>query len=187
MQYVTVAKRGTVRDQFNIPPSTPILLSVGRLISEKGFAELLEQFAASRIEARLIIVGEGELLDALTDRARALDISDKVLFVGWQDRAHIWDFYADADAFVLLSKVEALGLVFWEAMYMNVPVIGRPIGGIKETIGEDGLRGFFWDTPDGPAVFGEKLERCIVRGPNIEAITKRAKTYVSTRIGEVVT
>jgi glycosyltransferase involved in cell wall biosynthesis len=91
----------------------------------------------------------------------------------------------DADCFVLLSKSEALGLVFWEAMYMNVPVIGRPVGGIVETIGKDGERGFLWDAKDGTEAFKNKLERAIRKDPDVQAMTVRAREYVQRKIATI--
>ena len=175
------APKGAARRELGIPEGVPIVLSVGRLEPETAFDELIRTFARSGV-GRLVILGGGILRPRLEALVRELGVEGTILLPGRKDRRDIWKYYKDADAFVLLSKVEALGLVFWEAMYMNVPVIGRPIGGIKETIGEDGLRGFFWDTSNGPAAFGEKLERCIARGPKIEAMVGRAHAYVVGKI-----
>jgi glycosyltransferase involved in cell wall biosynthesis len=179
---IALAKRGIVRARYGIAGTAPLVLSIGRLVEDKGLSELLDVFAATEIKAKLIIVGDGVLREVLQAQARKLGIAEKVIFAGWQKRSDIWNFFADADAFVLLSKVEALGLVFWEAMYMNVPVIGRPIGGIPETIGKDGERGFLWDTKDGPDAFKDKLMRAIDKGGDVQKMVKCAREYVSSKI-----
>jgi glycosyltransferase involved in cell wall biosynthesis len=159
-----------------------LVLSVARLEPEKGLDELLDLFAVTDLGAKLVIIGEGMLRDALENRTRDLGIETSVVFAGGQDRASLWECYADADAFVLLSRSEALGLVFWEAMYMRVPVIGRPVGGIVETIGTDGDRGFFWNTKDGDAVFKEKLLRCLNLDPEVKEMIERARSHVENKI-----
>jgi glycosyltransferase involved in cell wall biosynthesis len=154
-----------------------MILAVGRLEKEKAFDELIDVFVKSRVGGYLVIVGKGKLRESLQARIRSHGAEEKILLVGRKDRSELWNYYADADVFVLLSRSEALGLVFWEAMYMNVPVIGRPTGGIVETIGKDGERGFFWDTPDGPAVFAAKIARCLNR-EEIDAMVQRARQHV---------
>jgi glycosyltransferase involved in cell wall biosynthesis len=180
---IAAAQGGLMRKKFGIQENARILFSAGRLEPEKGFDDLIRAFALSGIAGYLVIAGEGILHDELRAFARDSTASERIIFAGALGRSDMWNFYKDADAFTLLSKSEALGLVFWEAMYMNVPVIGRPVGGIKETIGENGLRGFFWDSGEGPDAFREKLERCFSRGADVEAMIERARAYVTARIG----
>jgi glycosyltransferase involved in cell wall biosynthesis len=179
---ISSVERGRARARFGIPTNQPLVLSVARLEPEKGLDELLDLFAATDLNAKLVIIGEGMLRDALEKRTQDLGIETSVVFAGRQDRASLWECYADADVFVLLSRSEALGLVFWEAMYMRVPVIGRPVGGIVETIGTDGDRGFFWNTKDGDAAFKEKLLRCLNSGPAVKEMIERARSHVENKI-----
>ncbi|MDP2648744.1 MAG: glycosyltransferase, partial [bacterium] len=104
---------------------------------------------------------------------------------GLKNRRDIWKYYKDADAFALVSKTEGIGLVFWEAIIAGVPVIGRPVGGVKETIGEDGLRGFLWDSADGADAFRERLERCFRKDADVRAMMERAGAFVRERLAEV--
>ena len=83
---------------------------------------------------------------------------------------------------MLLSYSEGLGLVFWEAMYMRVPVIGSPVGGIKETIGENGERGLFWDESYGVEDIAKKIKIVFDEGPGISEMKRRAHLYVSEKI-----
>jgi len=172
------AQIGSVRARFNIPKHAAIILSVGRLEREKGFDELLRMYAASEVDAYLLIVGGGALRLELATLTKALGVAQRVVFVGAIPHEKIWDFYADADVFVLLSKSEALGLVVWEAMYMGLPVIGRRTGGILESIGENEERGIFWDTKDGATSFRASVEQCIERGEGVLKRIERARAYV---------
>ena len=182
--YVEQAQKGLARRELGIVEDVPLILSVGRLAAEKAYPELIAVFGKCNLDARLVIIGEGELRPKLEAQA-AKDAPGKVLFAGKKKRSEIWNYFADADAFALLSISEGLGLVFWEAMYAGVPVIGRPIGGIQETIGENGLRGFFWNSSDGVEVFRKSLERCFAGGPEVEAMKKRARSYVEAQLLEM--
>lgn len=143
--FILSSKKGLTRQIYNIPPSKKILLSVGRLEAEKGFADLIKLFhLLGRDDLVLIIVGEGSQKNSLIKLVNNLKIERKVIFTGYVGRKKIWNYYQDADIFILLSHSEGLGLVFWEAMFVGTPVIGTPIDGIKETIGNDGGRGFYW-------------------------------------------
>jgi glycosyltransferase involved in cell wall biosynthesis len=65
---------------------------------------------------------------------------------------------AAADAFVLCSKQEALGLSILEAMACELPAIGTRVGGMVETL-EHGVSGWFSE-PD-PAAVADQLERIL--------------------------
>lgn len=184
--YLKEAKRGIARKELGIPADVPIVISVGRLEAEKAFDELIRVFGASRPDARLVILGEGSLRERLEVVAKEHGCG-KVILAGKKSRKDIWNYYTDASAFVLLSISEGLGLVFWEAMYMHVPVIGRPVGGIVDTIGKDRERGFFWNTEDGTDAFSEKLGRCLARGKEVENMIQRAREYVNARLQELST
>jgi len=169
---------GAVHARFGIASGTRIILSVGRLEAEKGFDRLITAFAAlSGMDAALVIVGEGSLREELEARAQELGVTAKVHFAGRVSRAEIWSYFADADAFMLLSRSEALGLVVWEAMRMKVPVIVSRAGGLVESVGTHGEHGFFWEEAEGQAALEDMLMRCFDR-TSIADMLERAQAYV---------
>jgi glycosyltransferase involved in cell wall biosynthesis len=102
-------------------------LAVGRLAPQKNFALLLTAFARmARLDDRLTIVGEGPLRAALTRRAAALGIADRVHLPGHQNRVDPW--FATADALVLSSDYEGLGIVVIEALAAGLPVVATDCG-----------------------------------------------------------
>lgn len=186
-EYINASKKGMVREKFQIDASKKIILSVGRLEEEKCFDDLIGYFAESRLDdAVLIIAGEGSKGDELKRLAEDKGVKKDVIFAGNVSRKEIWNYYNDADLFVLLSRSEGLGLVFWEAMYMGVPVIGRKIDGIIESIGTNEERGFFIDKNDGQNSFNQAVQQILTRnqGMMLEEKSVLARKYVQDKLEE---
>jgi glycosyltransferase involved in cell wall biosynthesis len=128
------------RDSLGISPGTPIVVSVARLFSWKGHAELVRAFALAQAgvpDARLVIVGadypEGSgTTETLKSLARDLGVLDKVIFTG--QRRDVPALLAASDVFALPSFEEPFGLVFAEAMAMRKPVVALSNGGTLEVV-----------------------------------------------------
>ena len=100
----------------------PVLVSVGRLAPQKGYKYLLEAFSIvnETIEARLLIVGDGELKEELIRTTKKLGIQDKVVMVGEKEsRAYI----SHADVFVISSLHEGMPNVILESMVLGTPIV----------------------------------------------------------------
>lgn len=94
----------------------PVILGVGELSARKDFATLIRAFAELRRvrEARLVLVGRGQQLEALQALARELGVADDVDFPGF--RNDVYAFMAHASVFALTSRWEGLGFVLIEAL-----------------------------------------------------------------------
>lgn len=186
--FISASAKGRVRKQYNIGDDKKILLSVGRLEKEKGFERLLDAFQAiERNDLILIIAGGGVLKNELAEKVKNLKLEEKVIFSGFVSREKIWDYYNDADIFILFSYSEGSPTVFREAMHMGVPVIGSKIDGIIEFVGRDGERGFLWDESDGINQLEEKISKCVNNLKEVEEIKKRARNYIKKNIsGEYI-
>jgi len=131
-----------LRASLGVPEHTPVVGSVGRFVAYKGYADLLE--AARLVEKAMpgvhwVLVGDGELREALEAQSRALGMEAQVHFGGW--REDIPDILAACDLFVLPSLSEHFGRVLIEAMAMARPIVATGAGGVPEIVthGETGL------------------------------------------------
>lgn len=124
-------------------PEGPLLAFVGRLVPEKGAADLLQAVAilsASMPGIRAVVVGDGPEREALARQARALGIDPRITLTGWLSPAQVRMHLHAADVFVGPSRpapdgwIEAQGLTFVEAMLAGLPVIASAIGGIVDAV-----------------------------------------------------
>lgn len=103
--------------------TVPLIVTAGRLTAAKDYPLLLRAFAAllARRPVRLMIVGDGEVREALIRQIGALGIADQVAMVGFQKNPY--PYLAAADLFVLSSAWEGFGNVLVEALAAGVPVV----------------------------------------------------------------
>lgn len=131
-----------IRKALALESAEPLVLSVGRLVEQKGVDYLLRAFALFSREhstARLLIAGKGPQ-EAHLRRLRAnLGIADKVVFAGYISDSLLPFYYAASDIFVLPSLWEPFGMVLLEAMASGKAVIASRTGGVPEVVGDAGL------------------------------------------------
>lgn len=104
-------------------PCSPVLLAVGRLTLQKDYPTLLKAFKIVRekIDAKLIILGEGEDRGKLEHMAIDLGVSDYVDMYGFVKNP--FNFMKSADLFVLSSLWEGLPNTLIQAMACGCQVV----------------------------------------------------------------
>jgi len=130
-----------------------IIIGAGRLIELKRFDLLLRAFSAAKRgceNARLIILGKGELQKELEDLALQLNVSKWVDFVGYKSNPYAW--ISKADIFVLSSDYEGLPCVILEAMACGVPVVSTDCPSGPGEIITNGQNGFLVPVSDDRAL-----------------------------------
>ncbi|MGH9264231.1 MAG: glycosyltransferase [Acidimicrobiales bacterium] len=115
----------------------PTVVCVARLRPEKGHAILLDAFATvcrAIPEARLLLVGDGELRGDLVARVEHLGLAGNVEITGPVEQ--VWPYLAQGHVFALASHSEAYGIAVAEAMAAGLPVVASAVGGIPELVAE---------------------------------------------------
>ena len=100
------------------------VLSVGRLVPEKGQGVLIEAIARlvrDGTDVTLTLVGDGPRRPALERLAHRHGVTDRVRFAGRVGQDEIGAHYAAADVFCLSSFAEGVPVVLMEAMASGVP------------------------------------------------------------------
>ncbi|HUL77254.1 MAG TPA: glycosyltransferase, partial [Vicinamibacteria bacterium] len=126
---------------LGVPLGVPVVGNVAALTGHKDHATLIEAVARLRPrfpEARLVIVGEGELRPALEAQVRDRGLGDRIVFAGF--RRDLDRLLPAFSAFCLSSRMEGLGTSLLDAMAFGLPVVATAAGGIPEAV-EDGVTG----------------------------------------------
>jgi glycosyltransferase involved in cell wall biosynthesis len=114
--------------EFLNSPQGPIVMAVGRLTRAKGHWHLIRAFKRVREavpNAKLVILGDGELSDYLIDLTKKLGLSDCIFFPGFKPNP--FQYLRQADIFVLSSLWEGFGNVILESLAAGAPVISTDV------------------------------------------------------------
>jgi len=103
----------------------------------------------SQIPAKLVLIGEGPDTVLARRQIKKRGLSDKVIFLGNQNRVEA--VLPCADLFLLPSEEESFGLSALEALACGVPVIGTSGTGLTEVV-DDFRNGFLLPVADTSAM-----------------------------------
>jgi glycogen(starch) synthase len=185
----TVVHNGVGLEAFDSGPSwvhpVPYFLGIGRLVPQKGFAQLIQAYAMSGIvDADLILAGDGPEMERLLSLRADLGLANRVHFVGRAGRRAVHSLMRGATGVVVPSLLEPFGIVSLEAMAAGKPLLASNVGGIPEVV------------PDGagvqlvPPADVQALARGLhwlgkgLHGDCAEALRRHAMRFVWPRIAE---
>jgi len=133
-----------LRRKFNISLDSKILLSVGRHVERKNYSLVIKALGEIKktrpnLNIEYYLVGEGPETVNLKNLVKKLNLEKFVKFLGNCDIETRNKVYKISDIFLMPSitmknNIEGFGIVFLEANYFKVPVIGTKTGGIVEAI-----------------------------------------------------
>jgi glycosyltransferase involved in cell wall biosynthesis len=121
------------------------ILMVGRMVSCKGYDNLLNAFAAflnkNNIESQLTLVGDGPLKDKIILQVKALGLEGKVQFLSQLSHQEVADKMREHDLYIQASitdpislQAESFGVAALEAVSIGLPVIVSDCGGLPEVV-----------------------------------------------------
>lgn len=148
--HVPLPEARRVRAALQLDGDAVMILAVGRMVYKKGFEFLvgaMPQILARQPNARLVLVGYGDLRDKLEQSARALGLNGQVTFAGRVARQAIPAYFAAADLVVVPSvrdaagNIDGLPNVVLEGMAAGKPIVATNIAGFPDVIqnGESGM------------------------------------------------
>jgi glycosyltransferase involved in cell wall biosynthesis len=162
-----------VRRGLGLADDALVVGTIGRLNAQKGHRFLLD--AAARLlprvpAARVLVAGDGDLMDPLRAQAAALGIAGKVVFAG--HRTDVPDLLGALDVFCISSLYEGTPLALFEAMAAGKAIVSTSVDGCREVL-EDGVTGVLVPPADADALAGG-LEHVLRDEAWREALGRRA-------------
>jgi len=154
-----------LRKKHQISPNEFIILSVSRFYPRKGFETVLKAVKLiineyHNIPIRYLIIGSGEEEKKIRNIIKTLNLDNNVELLGSLDEKLKNEYYKLSNVFVLVPEVkkdsiEGFGIVYIEANYFKLPVIGSRSGGVRIAV-ENGKSGFLID-PNNVEELKEKI------------------------------
>ncbi|MDR9828552.1 glycosyltransferase family 4 protein [Vibrio sp. FNV 38] len=109
-----------------------LIIQAANMLAHKGFDVTIEcarQLSANEPDLHFVLIGDGDELPSLKQRAQGLR---NVTFVGRQ--YNMGDWFSAADIFAHPAYSEGMGSVILEAMQAQLPVVASNVGGIPDVI-----------------------------------------------------
>ena len=140
-----------MRQELGIGDDELAIGFVGRLVAEKGMAELIEMAEQVRGTARVFVAGpsDPEKGDAVGAELRQRAVEAGIEFIGM--RTDIEGFYGAIDVFVLPSYREGFPRAAMEAAASGLPVVATDIRGCRQVV-DHGVNGYLVPVRDGAAL-----------------------------------
>jgi PEP-CTERM/exosortase A-associated glycosyltransferase len=164
-------KNKQLAQSLGIPEAAPVVGFIGSFYDFEGIDLLIDAVKglASSHNAHLLLVGGGQMDQALRDRAGGVP---NIIFTGRVPQQQVRDYYSIMDVLVYPRKSMRLTelvtpLKPLEAMALGKPLIASDVGGHKELI-RDGETGLFFKADDVQSLL-EKL-RSALDSPDVLAL-----------------
>jgi len=123
IEEIEVLAKEPVDNKWFLEKEIPVLTMAGRLNKQKDYPTAFQalKLINKKRKVRLVVLGKGPEEQKLKELALNLGLSDKVLFLGFQNNPY--KYISKSSIFVLSSVAEGFGNVLVEAMACGVPVI----------------------------------------------------------------
>jgi len=141
VEHVLAAPLVDVHQAFFLPHGAPVVGNIAALVPHKGQRHLIEaaHIVVQKLpDVRFVILGEGELRDALERLTKEYRLEKHVLLPGF--RTDVLGCLKSFDVFVMSSVTEGLGTSLLDAMACSRPIVATNAGGIPEVV-DDGVTG----------------------------------------------
>lgn len=147
---------------FGLEPGR-YLLTVGRLVPEKGIRDLLEAYRGVKTDLPLVIVGDDADGRYVAELKRGAD--ERVRFVGYVYGPPLAAFFAGSYLYIQPSTLEGLSIALLEAMSYGAAALASDIAANVEALGD---AGFYFPAGD-VAALRTQLEKLLAAGDTLRA------------------
>ena len=191
------ARSKAMRQRYELPLDSPIIVFVGGLAPHKNLHGLLDGFEKSLSDGRLgvvclVLVGDFKgagfysNYDSLHDRVQANpELRKRVYFTGYVSDDDLVVLYNSALAVAMPSYSEGFGLPAIEAMACASPVLASDRGSLPEVVGDAGIYFDPFDTADISRAINEMIENDALRDQLSLNAVARAKGFTWQRAAQL--
>jgi glycosyltransferase involved in cell wall biosynthesis len=159
-------------------------LFVGRLNAQKGLGDLLEAMVWCPAAVTLDVVGAGEDEDQLRAQTTRLGLGDRVHWHGALERTALPLLYRRAQATIIPSRNEGLGLVAVESQLCRTPVIAYRSGGLPDVVHPDW--GGLLVPPGDTRALADAMQRVLAHPGDVESFGASARSGMLDRFAPSV-
>jgi len=148
------------RPDFGAKSGEPTIGYVGRIKKYKCIEHLLEACAIvfeKLPEAKLVVAGSGDHLDALVETAASIGIAGRTDFIGHVGEKEKVDMLQKVHVVANPSSKEGWGVTVIESNACGTPVVASNVPGLRDAV-VDGETGFLVPHGDIEALAGKMLE-----------------------------
>lgn len=174
MADVTEEKSRCANCDFNI-------LYLSRVEQAKGIFEALDAFAIVKqkhVHVSLTVAGDGGALRDAKKHAAEQGLED-VSFLGYVRGAEKHSVLGNANCCLLPTHGEGMPISVLEAMACGLPVVTRPVGGLKDFF-EDGRMGYLVESL-APSAIAEAVDKLITAPEMCETMGRYNREYARER------
>ncbi len=177
MEFIEKKSRQGVGHPWLNDDNIPLIVSVGRLVPQKGFNSLIEAFAIVnlRVKARLMIIGrvdKREVKTSLQKQIDSLKVGDRVLFAG--DKPNPYPLMKAADVYVSSSVYEGFSNSLLEALALGLPIVSTNHDFGADEMIEDNKSGILVPVGDSKAM-AEAIVRILEDRELSERLSRNAR------------
>lgn len=155
------------------------LITVGRLVEQKGYDRLLrvcnKLIKEDGLNFELYILGEGLLKDNLQAYILENNLSENIYLCGFKKNPY--KYMKKCDLFVCSSRAEGFSLVIAESMCMGIPVISTNCSGPNELL-DDGKYGILVENNEESLYLGIKE---ILKNPKLLDVYRKSIDTIKDR------
>ncbi|GAB3479391.1 glycosyltransferase family 4 protein [Nocardiopsis coralliicola] len=169
------AADGGVRAACGVGPRTPLIVYSGWLDPCKGVATAVEALPLlPGVRLALVTADASPGLAGLLQRARELEVDDRVHVTGYVPVPQVPDHLSTADLGIICSRPEpnceiSLPTKLTEYLHARLPVVASDVGSLGRFVGEHGVGEVF--RPQDPVSFAAAVRRALqARDPLRSAI-----------------
>ncbi|MFN3491933.1 MAG: glycosyltransferase, partial [Anaerolineales bacterium] len=178
--FKTAKHAGALRNRLKVSADAPILLTVGRMDPEKRLDFIVDAFVKISKQipnVQLVFAGDGSARKKLEEKVNALDIKNKIHFLGMVNRNELPDVLHDATLFLSASTTEVHPISVIEAIASGLPLVAVNDEAFEGMI-ENDRNGYL--TPLDVNVYAETIIKVLQDNKKIETFGKHS-THLSEK------